>query len=274
MKRFIKTENFGGGGHSGLSVCISDLQKNKKCYTGDMTYHFKKQLHAFTLSEVLITLGIIGVVAAMTMPSLITKIQNARLESQFKHSYSLLNNALQAMKYEHNIDNLYTYYVEPNNHDLNSNTSSFSEDFNKVFKNIQKCYSMKSYIAANKYCKDIIDADEMTSFYLKFDGQDVASFHYNFFDIYYSPSGAIFFVDAAPSYSLCIYIDTNGPSLPNRLGYDFFPFHIDENGVLKPGGYMYGESNVHGATVNDIISHAISNTCYQGNGKSYFSCLK
>ena len=96
-----------------------------------MTYHFKKQLHAFTLSEVLITLGIIGVVAAMTMPSLITKIQNARLESQFKHSYSLLNNALQAMKYEHNIDNLYTYYVEPNNHDLNSNTSSFSEDFNK-----------------------------------------------------------------------------------------------------------------------------------------------
>lgn len=34
----------------------------------------KKYLHAFTLAEVLITLGIIGIVATMTLPSLIQKI--------------------------------------------------------------------------------------------------------------------------------------------------------------------------------------------------------
>lgn len=33
----------------------------------------KKNISAFTLSEVLITLGIIGVVASMTIPSLIQK---------------------------------------------------------------------------------------------------------------------------------------------------------------------------------------------------------
>lgn len=35
----------------------------------------------FTLAEVLITLGIIGVVAAMTMPSLITKYQKTLRQS-------------------------------------------------------------------------------------------------------------------------------------------------------------------------------------------------
>ena len=33
---------------------------------------------AFTLAEVLITLGIIGVVAAITIPSLITKLENIK----------------------------------------------------------------------------------------------------------------------------------------------------------------------------------------------------
>lgn len=38
------------------------------------------KLKAFTLAEVLITLGIIGVVAAMTLPALINNKQNKELE--------------------------------------------------------------------------------------------------------------------------------------------------------------------------------------------------
>ena len=38
----------------------------------------KKNL-AFTLAEVLITLGVIGIVAAMTLPALITRKQNKAL---------------------------------------------------------------------------------------------------------------------------------------------------------------------------------------------------
>lgn len=41
---------------------------------------------AFTLAEVLITLGIIGVVAAMTLPSLITNYQEKQRVSQLKKS--------------------------------------------------------------------------------------------------------------------------------------------------------------------------------------------
>ena len=49
---------------------------------------------AFTLAEVLITLGIIGVVAAMTMPNLIASHQKKVLETSFKKSYSSLLQAL------------------------------------------------------------------------------------------------------------------------------------------------------------------------------------
>ncbi len=48
---------------------------------------------AFTLAEVLITLGIIGVVAVMTIPTLIANTTNARYRSQFKKTISTLSQA-------------------------------------------------------------------------------------------------------------------------------------------------------------------------------------
>ena len=47
----------------------------------------------FTLAEVLITLGIIGVVAAMTIPNLIANTNGAKFRSQFKKTVSTLNQA-------------------------------------------------------------------------------------------------------------------------------------------------------------------------------------
>ena len=49
---------------------------------------------AFTLSEVLITLGIIGIIAAMTLPSLIGNYRRKEVETRLKRAYSLLNQAL------------------------------------------------------------------------------------------------------------------------------------------------------------------------------------
>ena len=49
--------------------------------------------NAFTLAEVLITLGIIGVVAAMTIPILMNNIQNAQYKTAYKKAYSTLSQA-------------------------------------------------------------------------------------------------------------------------------------------------------------------------------------
>ncbi len=48
---------------------------------------------AFTLAEVLITLGIIGVVAAMTIPTLISNTNGAQFKTGYKKALSSLNQA-------------------------------------------------------------------------------------------------------------------------------------------------------------------------------------
>ena len=58
----------------------------------------------FTLAEVLITLGIIGVVAAMTIPTLIANTNSTRFMAQFKKSYSTLNQALRRGLSDHGLD--------------------------------------------------------------------------------------------------------------------------------------------------------------------------
>lgn len=53
---------------------------------------FKKKF-GFTLAEILITLGIIGVVAAMTIPTLMKNTQDIELKSAWKKAYSVFSQA-------------------------------------------------------------------------------------------------------------------------------------------------------------------------------------
>lgn len=52
------------------------------------------KLRAFTMAEVLITLGIIGIVAAMTLPSLIGNYQKKQTAIQLKKFYSIMQQAI------------------------------------------------------------------------------------------------------------------------------------------------------------------------------------
>ena len=52
---------------------------------------------AFTLAEVLITLTIIGVIAAITIPNLMKKWEEAHTVSAVKEAYAILNNAFKSM---------------------------------------------------------------------------------------------------------------------------------------------------------------------------------
>ena len=58
------------------------------------TSHFSRKRIAFTLAEVLITLGIIGVVAALTLPSLITNYQKQVIETRLSKFYTTMNQAV------------------------------------------------------------------------------------------------------------------------------------------------------------------------------------
>lgn len=87
-----------------------------------MTNRTKKS--GFTLAEVLITLGIIGVVAAMTLPSLVGKYKEKQRVTQLKKAYSILNQAfLMAVK----------DYGTPDNWGLTkTNTGEVDEEGNAI----------------------------------------------------------------------------------------------------------------------------------------------
>ena len=56
---------------------------------------------AFTLSEILITLGIIGVVAAMTLPILIQSYKKHIIETRLQKFYNVMNNAIMRAENEY-----------------------------------------------------------------------------------------------------------------------------------------------------------------------------
>ena len=60
----------------------------------------------FTLAEVLITLTVIGVVAAMVLPNLAKHYQNKTLETQTRHFYSMMSLAIDKYMADHHVDNL------------------------------------------------------------------------------------------------------------------------------------------------------------------------
>lgn len=68
----------------------------------DNTEH--KRRKAFTLAEVLITLGIIGVVAAMTIPTLIANTNGQKYRSQLKKTISTLSQAARMSQAQYGFD--------------------------------------------------------------------------------------------------------------------------------------------------------------------------
>ena len=79
---------------------------------------------AFTLAEVLVTLGIIGIIAAMTMPMLISNYKKSVVEARLKRFYTTINQAVALAEEEwgekkfwdldnYNTDEVWELYFKP-----------------------------------------------------------------------------------------------------------------------------------------------------------------
>ena len=74
-----------------LTLSCNGRQKSPSHFT----FHSSlKKRAAFTLAEVLITIGIIGIVAAMTMPSLIANYQKKQTAVRLERFYSIMSQAI------------------------------------------------------------------------------------------------------------------------------------------------------------------------------------
>ncbi len=91
-----------GEGSKSLHKTLSRICKFAYCSLTNSTLSQRERVkHAFTLAEVLITLGIIGVVAAMTLPALITKYEKKVATVRLKKFYSSFSQAVMQSKNEY-----------------------------------------------------------------------------------------------------------------------------------------------------------------------------
>ncbi len=75
--------------------CIILISKVSLSQKGAMEVNRNYLGHlGFTMAEVLITLGIIGIVAAMTLPTLVQNNKNKEVEAKLKKIYSVMNQAI------------------------------------------------------------------------------------------------------------------------------------------------------------------------------------
>jgi len=206
---------------------------------------YSKKYTAFTLAEVLITLGIIGVVAAMTLPSVIQNQQKHSLEVATKKFYTNMSQAIKLYMADQGVDDLRNTpltAVCDENHDCDyeSAKAGASNFMHKYFKVIKECKDNDSSCWVDKYTK--------------FNGESQKNSFDLFSDNTYVLSDGMAVCFNAPDdyYPGTITVDVNGKKGPNRIGYDvwsmslFYDGTLDEGGVTpeckKSGECPYGDS--------------------------------
>lgn len=183
----------------------------------------KNKKSAFTLAEVLITLAIIGVVAAITIPTLIQNTQKQEIVGKVKEAYSILSQATQQI-----------------NDDCGGNISGCLSDPNAVVSDstvqneVANLYKQKLYLA--KDCTDGTTTECFANVLYTFLNNNP----YTNFDSLF-PTSRIFLKNGTsvafgwygptfgPPIYFDVYIDINGTKKPNQVGKDTFLFYYDIN---------------------------------------------
>lgn len=174
---------------------------------------FKKL--AFTLAEVLLTLVIIGVVAAITVPTIIANSKDEEIRSLLKKNHSIIAQAL------------HFYYLD---YGINLKGNDYFEPY--TFKNIFKTH-FNVIKDSNSYLLRTAET------YKNYNGTSFIE-HHPFNDGQFVLSDGSFIMIENPNSSekrIFISVDVNGyGKKPNRLGKDLFMFQINNEGKLLPMG--------------------------------------
>jgi prepilin-type N-terminal cleavage/methylation domain-containing protein len=185
--------------------------------------------NGFTLVEVLITLGIISVIAALTIPNLIRNRQDLETVSQLKKTFSTLSGAYTEIVQEEK--------TTPENWDLTTTTNVINKF--KPYLNIIKDCSASGTIGCfklngiTKYLNktDWINLDQSGNSLLLADGTSI-----NVYAVDSANCTAVRGTSLALN-NVCgrIVVDLNGFKSPNVYGIDTFTFYLTKYGIVPRG---------------------------------------
>ena len=207
---------------------------------------YNKSFKGFTLAEVLITLGIIGVVAAMTLPTLISNYQKRVYENQLKKAASVLSNGFKLMMAHDGVTELKDTYAFSGmtgtvTYLIGEPTQSCTVGDTRENINTDDCRSLR------KGFEDVFSGVRFTSCdgrqmkYLNGDNYHVRSTDITCIEF---ADGSVIFsgvFNVSPSSSILPYqaqfwIDINGPKNPNTIGRDIFDFYVGKDGIARGRG--------------------------------------
>lgn len=188
----------------------------------------------FTLAEVLITLGIIGIISAMTIPALISEYRQKALDNNFKLAYSYINNAHRGAQVSLGYFPR-CYYGMQGGKAIFDGCKEYSELFLSQFKIIKTCENnalsngcvpkYKSWEEVKKENEpDLSDEDievEMSGC------GNLGKVLFSRYPAYYLANGMIIMPGAgAERLASNLIIDINGVQGPNKWGYDLFYVYL------------------------------------------------
>lgn len=199
---------------------------------------------AFTLAEVLITLGIIGIVAAMTLPALIQKQQKKVLLTQIKTTYSILYEALNRAKADYGEFKYWSYNDE--NFTGAENSWNWSNKYLVPYIKNVKLYNKSTLDGCNNITYRMPDGSVASCTAVIGFCATCNSAQGSMMTQIHLPNGAIVLVLVRRTY------DTSGEYVP------IAEFHFDVNGYKGP--------NVWG---KDIFRTQLYRTCKKGDKNDY-----
>lgn len=156
---------------------------------------------AFTMAEVLITLGIIGIIAAMTLPTLVQKYNTHIVEVRMKKFYTIMNQAILLAKNKHGDFEGWTYWI----------TEEKDEDGNYINKSDETDKAVQLYLAPFLnilYKKEIVDGNGQKRYLYELSDGSAFSFQaYQNREIIFFPSRAekCLEMKKAESFGVCAF---------------------------------------------------------------------
>lgn len=221
----------------------------------------------FTLAEVLITLSIIGIVAAMTLPSVITNSRNKQLEAGLKKSYSVISQALEMYRAE-------------NGEPLKAGESiKIKPILMKYLLSVKDC-GTGSFDPSACIPNYGVDNENNSTVYKIFNGKRLMSLQEFDDGQFVLNDGTLILLEnmVGASSPLFISVDVNGYNKnPNRLGQDLFMFQIDNEGRLLPMGVegtkYYNQNGAYCSASSSNRMNGAGCTYNALNDKDYFKNL-
>ena len=183
-----------------------------------------KRMNGFTLAEVLITLGIIGVVAAMTMPTLMNSTQGAQYKAAYKKALSAIAQGI-------------TLNVALDDQSFaDADEAGTAGEYNESKRSVAVFLAKRMNVVEGKTSVGYDPALSATNNSGVTDGANNTTLFFN--------DGITFQFNPAQALS-CTRPDPNGPISPSKTACSGF---IDVNGIKGPNKIIACDNGTQGDT--------------------------